>query len=129
MALNEESTNRAYVLGRLFAALENAQYNANKSSNIRERYMTSASATPALVFPSMLQTANHHLAKSGSVADAKLIATLMDKLEGGVPFPARLNNTEQGLFLLGYHHQTQKKFRDIEEAKNNKSTNKDNTEV
>jgi len=109
MALNEESTNRAYVLGRLFAALENAQYNANKSSNIRERYMTSASATPALVFPSMLQTANHHLAKSGSVADAKLIATLMDKLEGGVPFPARLNNTEQGLFLLGYYHQTQKK--------------------
>ncbi len=108
MALNEESTNRAYVLGRLFAALENAQYNANKSSNIRERYMTSASATPALVFPSMLQTANHHLAKSGSVADAKLIATLMDKLEGGVPFPARLNNTEQGLFLLGYYHQTQK---------------------
>lgn len=129
MALNEESTNRAYVLGRLFAALENAQYHANNSSNIRERYMTSASATPALVFPSMLQTANHHIAKSGSVADAKLIATLMDKLDGGVPFPARLNNTEQGLFLLGYYHQTQKKFRDIEEAKNNKSTNKDNTEV
>lgn len=129
MALNEESTNRAYVLGRLFAALENAQYRANNSSNIRERYMTSAAATPALVFPSMLQTANHHLAKSGSVADAKLIAGLMDKLEGGVPFPARLDNTEQGLFLLGYYHQTQKKFRDIEEAKNNKSANKDNTEV
>ena len=129
MALNEESTNRAYVLGRLFAALENAQYRANNSSNIKERYMTSAAATPALVFPSMLQTANHHLAKSGSVADAKLIAALMDKLEGGVPFPARLDNTEQGLFLLGYYHQTQKKFRDIEEAKNNKSTNKDNTEV
>lgn len=129
MALNEESTNRAYVLGRLFAALENAQYRANNSSNIKERYMTSAAATPALVFPSMLQTANHHLAKSGSVADAKLIAALMDKLEGGVPFPARLDNTEQGLFLLGYYHQTQKKFRDIEEAKNNKSANKDNTEV
>lgn len=129
MALNEESTNRAYVLGRLFAALENAQYRANNSSNIKERYMTSAAATPALVFPSMLQTANHHLAKSGSVADAKLIAALMDKLEGGVPFPARLDNTEQGLFLLGYYHQTQKKFRDIEEAKNNKSASKDNTEV
>ena len=129
MALNEESTNRAYVLGRLFAALENAQYRANNSSNIKERYMTSAAATPALVFPSMLQTANHHLAKSGSVADAKLIAALMDKLEGGVPFPARLDNTEQGLFLLGYYHQTQKKFRDIEEAKNKKSDDKDNTEV
>lgn len=80
MALNEESTNRAYVLGRLFAALENAQYRANNSSNIRERYMTSAAATPALVFPSMLQTANHHLAKSGSVADAKLIADFIQFL-------------------------------------------------
>ena len=126
MALNEESTNRAYVLGRLFAALENAQYNANKSSNLKERYLTSASATPALVFPAMLQTSSHHLAKSGSVADAKLIASLMDKLEGGIPFPARLDNTEQGLFLLGYYHQAQKKFKDIEEAKNNK---KDNTEA
>lgn len=121
MALNEESTNRAYVLGRLFAALESAQYNANKSSNLKERYMTSASATPALVFPSMLQAATHHTAKSGSTADAKLIADLMDKLEGGVPFPARLSNTEQGLFLLGYYHQTQKKFRDIEAAKNNQN--------
>lgn len=117
MALNEESTNRAYVLGRLFAALEDAQYHANNSSNLKERYLTSACATPGLVFPSMIQMAAHHTAKSGSVADAKLIGTLIDKLEGGVPFPARLNNTEQGLFLEGYYHQTQKKFRDIEAAK------------
>ena len=117
VALNEESTNRAYVLGRLFAALETAQYHANNSSNLKERFMTSACATPALVFPTMLQTASHHLAKSGSVADSRLIATLMDKLDGGAPFPTRLGNTEQGLFLLGYYHQTQKKFRDIEQAK------------
>ena len=37
MALNEESNNRAYVLGRLFAALECAQYHANNSSNLKER--------------------------------------------------------------------------------------------
>ena len=117
MALNEESTNRAYVLGRLFAALEDAQYHANNSSNLKERYLTSACATPGLVFPSMIQMAAHHTAKSGSIADAKLISSLIDKLEGGVPFPARLNNTEQGLFLEGYYHQTQKKFRDIEAAK------------
>lgn len=96
MALNEESTNRAYVLGRLFAALENAQYHANNSSNIRERYMTSASATPALVFPSMLQTANHHLAKSGSVADAKLIATLMESSKAAFPSPRVLTTPSKG---------------------------------
>ena len=117
MALNEESNNRAYVLGRLFAALEDAQYHANNSSNLKERYLTSACATPGLVFPSMIQMASHHMAKSGSIGDAKLIASLIDKLEGGVPFPARLDNTEQGLFLEGYYHQVQKKFRDIEKAK------------
>lgn len=120
MALNEESNNRAYVLGRLFAALENAQYNANDSSNLRERYLTSACATPGIVFPSMILMASHHTAKSGSVSDAKLIASLIDKLEGGVPFPARLSNTEQGLFLEGYYHQTQKKFRDIEQRQKEK---------
>ena len=120
MALNEESNNRAYVLGRLFAALEDAQYHANNSSNLKERYMTSACATPGLVFPSMIQMASHHMAKSGSIGDAKLIASLIDKLEGGVPFPARLSNTEQGLFLEGYYHQVQKKFRDIEKAKQEK---------
>ena len=109
MALNEESTNRAYVLGRLFAALEDAQYHANNSSNLKERYLTSACATPGLVFPSMIQMAAHHTAKSKDVADTKLISSLIDKLDGGVPFPARLNNTEQGLFLEGYYHQKQKK--------------------
>ena len=82
--------------------------------------MTSACATPGLVFPSMIQMASHHMAKSGSIGDAKLIASLIDKLEGGVPFPARLSNTEQGLFLEGYYHQVQKKFRDIEKAKQEK---------
>ena len=120
MALNEESNNRAYVLGRLFAALEDAQYHANNSSNLKERYLTSACATPGLVFPSMIQMASHHMAKSGSIVDAKLIASLIDKLEGGVPFPARLSNTEQGLFLEGYYHQVQKKFKDIEKAKQEK---------
>ena len=79
--------------------------------------MTSACATPGLVFPSMLQMAAHHTAKSGSVADEKLIGELLDKLEGGKPFPSRLNNVEQGLFLEGYYHQVQKKFRDIENNK------------
>lgn len=125
MALNEQSNNRAYVLGRLFAALENAQYNANKSSNLKERYLSSACATPGLVFPTMLRMSVHHTEKSGNVADARLIAALMDKLEGGVPFPVRLNNTEQGLFLEGYYHQMRDKFRRIEEAKQNKENSEE----
>lgn len=112
MALNEESTSRAYVLGRLFAALERAQLHAQGFTNLRERYLTSACATPGLVFPSMIQLASHHTAKSRSTEDVKLIGALIDKLEGGAPFPARLNNTEQGLFLEGYYQQREKMIRD-----------------
>lgn len=114
MALNEESTNRAYVLGRLFAALERAQLHAQKFTNLRERYLTSACATPGLVFPSMIQMASHHTAKSRSTDDVKLIGSLIDKLEGGAAFPARLSNTEQGLFLEGYYQQREKMIRDAE---------------
>ena len=92
-------------------ALEGAQYHANNSSNLKERYLTSACATPGLVFPSMIQMASHHMAKSGSISDAQLIASLIDKLEGGVPFPARLSNTEQGAVPRGYYHQVQKKLK------------------
>lgn len=28
----------------------------------------------------------------------------------GQPIPARMNLTDQGLFILGYYHQTQKRY-------------------
>ncbi len=126
MALNEESNNRAYVLGRLFSLLEQAQYAANGSSTIKERFLTSACSTPGMVFPSMLMMAAHHTAKAenGDIIDRK-IRELIDKLEGGAGFPPRLDNTEQGLFLLGYYHQTQKKFEEIQ-AHKEKNKNAEN---
>lgn len=53
MALNKESTNIAYLLGRLFAALEKAQKDAIPGANttIKDRFYGSASATPRTVFP------------------------------------------------------------------------------
>mgnify|MGYP000884383924 FL=1 len=122
VALSEDSNNRAYVLGRLFSVLEQAQYAANGSSNLKERYLTSACATPGMVFPSLLMLAAHHTAKAdrGEFIDKK-IRELLNKLEGGKPFPARLDNTEQGLFLLGYYHETQKMFDDIQSSKEKKA--------
>ena len=63
--------------------------------------------------------------KGITAGEKKAIAALMDKLEGGVPFPVRLNNTEQGLFLEGYYHQMRDKFRRIEEAKQNKENSEE----
>ena len=89
--------------------MEKAQEDANPgiNSTIRDRYFTSACATPATVFPTLLRLSQHHIAKSdyGYVSD-KRIAELMEKLEvEQKPFPARLNLDQQGIFILGYYHQ------------------------
>ena len=108
MSLNEASTNPAYVLGRLFAWLERAQQAAigkNVNATIKDRYFTSACATPASVFPVLLRLAHHHFAKAeyGRYIENQVQA-LLDKLEGQ-PFPRRLTLDEQGVFILGYYHQ------------------------
>ena len=67
MSLNEQSTTPAYVLGRLFAVLESAQIEAAKptklNSTIKDRYFTSACASPASVFPMLLRL-QHHISKA-----------------------------------------------------------------
>ena len=108
MSLNESSNNTAYVLGRLFAWLERAQQAAigkDVNATIKDRYFTSACATPASVFPVLLRLAHHHFAKAeyGRYIENQVEA-LLDKLEGK-PFPRRLTLDEQGVFILGYYHQ------------------------
>jgi CRISPR-associated protein Csd1 len=108
MSLNEFYTQPAYVLGRLFAALEKAQKDAlgaNISATIKDRYFTSACASPASVFPTLLRLSHHHIGKAeyGNVSD-KRIQELLNLLEAK-PFPHRLTLDEQGIFILGYYHQ------------------------
>jgi CRISPR-associated protein Csd1 len=108
MSLNESFNHPAYVLGRLFAVLERAQREAigqNINATIKDRYFTSACATPASVFPTLLRLAHHWTAKAeyGGVSDRK-IQDLLDMLEAE-PFPSRLTLDEQGIFVLGYYHQ------------------------
>lgn len=107
VSLNEDSTNTAYRLGRLFALLEKAQQDANPGigATIRDRYFGAASANPGRVFPILLRLAQHHIAKSDyKIALDKNIQEVVSRLTG---FPANLNLEEQGLFVLGYYHQRQ----------------------
>ena len=121
VSLNEESDNRAYVLGRLFAALEKTQRDANPdiNSTIKDRYFTSACATPRNVFPTLFKLYENHIEKirktdSGkgiSINDDKLVCELMNKLKvDDDPFPANLLLNDQSVFVLGYYHQVQKFF-------------------
>ena len=116
--LNEHSSYLPYVLGRLFSVLEEVQQQANPSINttIKDRYFNSASATPALVFPQLLNLAQKHLAKLGAgkaIHYNKQITELTSLI--CETLPARLSLPEQGAFQIGYYHQTQKRFAKKEE--------------
>lgn len=109
MALNEQSTIPAYLLGRLFAVLEKVQGEAigNVNASIKDRYFTSACASPASVFSILLRLSQHHIAKAeyGYVSERKIqnIMNMLDVEKN--PIPARLSLDEQGVFVLGYYHQ------------------------
>lgn len=107
--LNEEAQSVAYRLGRLFAVLERAQTDAaggpgRLNATIKDRYFGSASATPAAVFPILLRLAQHHMAKAeyGRFRDRDIAGIL----QGVDAFPNHLDLKQQGLFMLGYYHQT-----------------------
>jgi CRISPR-associated protein Csd1 len=118
VSLNEESKDKAYVLGRLFAVLEHLQESANPgvNSTIKDRYFNSACTSPSLIFPVLLKLANHHLRKievekGKQVYFEKHIGEIEDKLEMNEhPIPMHLGLEEQGKFILGYYHQVQKRF-------------------
>lgn len=109
MSLDTERPDPAYRLGRLFAALEMTQRDALRQLNasIRDRFYSSASATPGAIFPRLLRTYQHHLAKLGpghKVNREKLVQSIVSPLQG---FPPHLSLAEQGLFAIGYYHQTE----------------------
>ncbi len=111
--LNEASVYQPYVLGRLFSVLEDLQSQANPGINttIKDKYFTSACATPAVVFPTLLKLAEKHLRKLDAgqkVYYSKQIGELINRITES--YPAHLTLSDQGIFQLGYYHQTQKRY-------------------
>ncbi len=112
MSLNSERTDRAYLLGRLFAVLEKAQEDAipNTGATIKDKYLASASATPGQVFHMLLKNSSHHIAKLRKDSEKKKwaygydkkIQEIMNKFDD---FPKTMPAEEQGLFMIGYYHQ------------------------
>lgn len=113
VSLNQDSNHEAYVLGRLFSVLEAIQSDANPGikATIRDKYFSSASATPGVVFPTLVNLAQKHLRKldeGKKIFYDKQLTELMSKL--GETYPNRMNLPQQGAFQLGYYHQTQYRF-------------------
>ncbi len=111
---NENSNNKAYLLGVLFSNLEEIQNTANPGikSTIRDRYFTAASSTPSRVFPILIDLAQNHIKKISNVGAKvncqKMLTETMSKL--GDKFPNRLKLDEKGMFQLGYYQRTQERF-------------------
>ncbi|MEY3395765.1 MAG: type CRISPR-associated protein Cas8c/Csd1 [Verrucomicrobiota bacterium] len=122
-----DTTNKepAYLLGRLFASLEKTQQDAlgDLNASLRDKFYASASATPASVFPRILRTYSHHLAKlsgGSKVNRERLIQEILGAISA-TGFPSNFNLKSQGLFAIGYYHQrkdffTKKEITEIPES-------------
>jgi CRISPR-associated protein Csd1 len=127
-AMDLNNTQPGYLLGRLMALLERTQQLAlgDINATVVDRYFSAASATPRVVFIRLLKGFRHHMRKAKD-SDERWIPHQAIDLEEQVDrivhdfghsaenFPPSLPLEEQGLFILGYHHQRHELFLDKEE--------------
>lgn len=113
--LNKDSDYLPYVLGREFAVLERIQQTANPEvkATIKDRYFTSASATPGPIFAMLMKLSQHHMRKITYKRDRDDFDKSLTELESRIhePVPARMNLQDQGIFYLGYYHQKQEYYK------------------
>lgn len=114
MALNKDSNNKSYLLGRLFSVLEKTQRDANPEikSTIADKYLSSACSTPGKVFPTILKLSTYHIAKAKyGYLTKKNIEEIMSKFDvEDNPFPKTLKTDEQAIFYLGYYQQNKENY-------------------
>ncbi len=118
--LDTENTDPAYLLGRLFAALEKTQEDAlgNVNAGIRDRFYSAASSTPASVFPRLLRTYQHHLSKlngGAKVNRERMVQEIVASVDAS-GFPNQFALKKQGIFAIGYYHQRKDFFTKKETA-------------
>ena len=119
--LDKDNNNQGYLCGRLFAVLDKIQEEANNQHSIRERYMNSASSTPAAVFSTILNLSNHHVEnlknEGRKIYFEKLKQEIISKIDAD-GFKAQLDLQDQGRFFIGYYHQRQDLFTRNEDNNN-----------
>ncbi len=122
VGLNTETNHQAYLLGRLFSLLENVQETSaggTLNTTIKDQYLNSMCSTPALVLPQLLKLKESHMKKLRrdkpglAVTLDKQIVEIIGRLE--IETPRQLRVEEQAVFMLGYYHQTQKRYEKKEE--------------
>lgn len=107
ISLNKESTNPAYVLGRVFSLIENVQKDVIGGDPLRVRYFEAVCASPARIFPMLLRNLEWHARKlPNGFKRQGMILKILRLLGKETPsIPERFSLDEQGIFVLGYYHQ------------------------
>ena len=108
-ALKDEDR-KAYLCGRLLAALEAAQRSAlgNLNNSLTDRYYRGACTAPATVFPLLLKLSRAHVSKLRRVRPqaAQAVERRLEEIVSELShFPVALTLEQQGLFSLGFYHQ------------------------
>jgi CRISPR-associated protein Csd1 len=133
MSLDESISNPAYLLGRLFAVLENIQRNAlgdKVNATITDKYYASASTVPYSIYPRLITGSKHHLSKIRKEKPG--LAVTLEKELGNImgmlptEFPRHFSIEHQGRFSIGYYHQKNSRFSQPEQIKTDESMTEGN---
>ena len=116
--LNKDCGYPPYVLGRLFAVMEEIQLDSadwDLNRSIKDSYFTAAASTPSSAFQKLFPLSDYHLkklkrdqSKSGRARrleqeKASLVCLLTE------PIPKRFTIDETNCFYIGYYHQVNRK--------------------
>lgn len=117
--LDPTNTDPGYVAGRLFAALEQLQYDASDgklNTTYGDRFFSGAVTNPRAAIVNGRRDANAWLRKlrrtrrGAAINHDKRLDQLFGLLGPAAGLPARTTLRQQSMFLLGYHHQRAQHF-------------------
>lgn len=117
VALNKESKNIPYAMGRLFAVIISIQdaSNPNAVGVIQANNFSSAITTPASTFPFLLEKAYGQIKRLNDRLAASFDRQIMELLDlFDQKFPETLTDQERGAFILGFYHQMSAKYNKTE---------------
>jgi len=114
MKLNKDIKDVAYLLGRLFAVLDKIQSDVvGSKKTLSDKYWAKASKIPQRIFPVLFDHVHkllpEHKYRIKYEKDIEEIVSNIDK------FPTSFDESERGLFVLGFYHQRQAFFEKNEE--------------
>lgn len=121
IGLNEDAPEAAYQCGRLLRILEDIQQRAIPEINTTLADRNRGISRNPVALPGLVKNSRAHLTRLRRTPKTTPTAVALEERLDEVlrrirPFPARFTVNEQGLFILGYHHQRAQDRRDARAA-------------